>query len=140
MTGQPTAGWASLVANTRCAAAGRSRPALVSARAFALLSGQPFFRSLREDQRTGIRPELSRFVHREREADRDGLVQRYGGRRESSVPGAGGSRGAGLVGEDNGLHPVAQPELAQDPGHVGLNGGLAQHQLRGELGIAQAPG
>jgi hypothetical protein len=34
----------------------------VSARAFALLSGQQFFRSLREDQRTGIRPELSRFV------------------------------------------------------------------------------
>ena len=51
----------------------------------------------------GRPPELSRFVHREREADRDGLVQRHGGRPESSVPGPGVSRGqAGLV-EDNGL-------------------------------------
>ncbi len=42
------------------------------------------------------------------------------------VPCAGVSRSqAGLVGEDNGLDPVAQPELAQDPRDVGLDGGLA---------------
>ena len=66
--------------------------------------------------RDGSPPELSRFVHREREADRDGLVQRHGGRRESSVPGPGVSRGqAGLVSEDNGL-----PDTSGDAPLTGL--------------------
>jgi hypothetical protein len=54
---------APLVANTRCAAVGRSRPGLVSAPSFALLSRQQLFRFLQEDQWTSIMPELSRVVH-----------------------------------------------------------------------------
>ena len=47
--------------------------------------------------------------------------------------GARVSRGqAGLVGEDDGLDSVAQPEPAQDPRDVGLDGGLDKHESRGE--------
>ena len=46
----------------------------------------------------------------------------------------------GLVGEHDGLHPVPQAEFAEDPGHVGLDGRLAEGQLRREFGVAQAAG
>src|SRR5438445_11883216 len=39
----------------------------------------------------------------------------------SRVPGA---PHAGLVGQDDGLDPVAQLELGQEPGDVGLDGGV----------------
>ena len=49
-------------ANTRCAAVRHSRPALVSPRSFALVRRRELFRSPREDQWTGLTPELSRLV------------------------------------------------------------------------------
>jgi len=42
-----------------------------------------------------------------------------------------------LVGEDHGLDAVAQLELGQAVGDVGLDGGLADEQLSRDLGIAQ---
>src|SRR5580700_8197020 len=45
---------------------------------------------------------------------------------------------AGLVGEDDGLDPVPQSQLGQDPGHVGLDRGLAERQRGRQLGVAQA--
>jgi hypothetical protein len=53
------------------------------------------------------------------------------------VPGA---HQAGLVGQDDGLDPVAQLEFGQEPGHVGLDGRLAEDELGGDLGVAQAAG
>ena len=53
---------APLLANTRCAAVRHSRPALVSPRSFALVRRRELFRSPREDQWTGLTPELSRLV------------------------------------------------------------------------------
>jgi hypothetical protein len=50
------------MAKTRCGAAGRSRPALVSARFLRAAHRQQLFRSLREDQWAGIMPELLRLV------------------------------------------------------------------------------
>jgi hypothetical protein len=47
---------------------------------------------------------------------------------------------AGLVGEDDGPDPVAEPELSQDRCQVVLDGRLTQHQLRGKLGVTEAPG
>jgi hypothetical protein len=45
----------------------------------------------------------------------------------------------GLIGQHDRLDPVAQSQLAQDPGHVGLHRRLAQRQRRGQLGVAQPP-
>jgi hypothetical protein len=45
----------------------------------------------------------------------------------------------GLISEHDRLDPVAQSQLAQDPGHVGLHRRLAQRQRRGQLGVAQPP-
>ena len=42
-----------------------------------------------------------------------------------------------LVREDDCLHPVAQPELHQDPGYVRLHGRLADERLLGELRIRE---
>jgi alkanesulfonate monooxygenase SsuD/methylene tetrahydromethanopterin reductase-like flavin-dependent oxidoreductase (luciferase family) len=53
------------------------------------------------------------------------------------VPGADQT---GLIGEDDGLDPVAQLEFGQEPGHVGLDGRLAEDELGGDLGVAQAAG
>jgi len=47
---------------------------------------------------------------------------------------------AGLVGQDDGLDPVAELELGQEPGDVGLDGGVAEGELGGDLGVAQAAG
>jgi hypothetical protein len=47
---------------------------------------------------------------------------------------------AGLVGEDHSLHPVAQAELGQDPGHVGLHRRLTERERAGDLGVAHAAG
>ena len=44
----------------------------------------------------------------------------------------------GLVGQDDGLDPVAQGELGQHPADVGLHGALLDHELSGDLGIRQA--
>src|ERR1700733_8782324 len=46
---------------------------------------------------------------------------------------------AALVGVDHGLDPVPQPELLQDPGHVGLGRGFADDQLAADLRVGQAP-
>src|SRR3954470_17039672 len=45
-----------------------------------------------------------------------------------------------LVGEDDRLHAVAQAELGQHVGDVGLDRVLAEHELRGDLGVGQAAG
>ncbi|MCW2624658.1 MAG: hypothetical protein JWR48_1380 [Mycobacterium sp.] len=37
---------------------------------------------------------------------------------------------------DNGVDPVAQSEFGQNPGDVGLDGFVADVELRGDLGIA----
>ena len=47
---------------------------------------------------------------------------------------------ARLVGEDHGLHAVAQPELEQDPADVGLDGLLAQHEPLRHLAVVSARG
>jgi len=46
---------------------------------------------------------------------------------------------ARLVGENHGLHPVAQSELAQDPRHVGLHRRLTERQLLSQLTVAHPP-
>jgi hypothetical protein len=45
-----------------------------------------------------------------------------------------------LVGVDGDLHPVPQAELGEDAGDVALDGGLAEVEPGGELGVRQAPG
>ena len=45
-----------------------------------------------------------------------------------------------FVGEGNELDPVLELEFCQDAAHVGLHGGLAEHQGRGDLGVSQAFG
>jgi peptidoglycan/LPS O-acetylase OafA/YrhL len=45
-----------------------------------------------------------------------------------------------LIGENHGLHPVAQPELGQHPGDVSLDRGLGDGQRRGYLRVGQAGG
>ena len=45
-----------------------------------------------------------------------------------------------LVGERHGLHPVAQVQLGEHPRQVRLDGGLAQEQLGGDLGVGQPAG
>ena len=60
-----------------------------------------------------------------------------------SVPSAAGPAGfdeAALVGEHDRLHPVAQPQLGEDVGDVGLDRALADVQVGGELGVALAGG
>jgi hypothetical protein len=47
---------------------------------------------------------------------------------------------AGLIGEHHRLDPVAELELGQQVGDVALDGGVADEQLGGDLGIGQAPG
>ncbi len=51
-----------------------------------------------------------------------------------------GSYESAFVPEDNGLDAVAKPELGQDACHVGLDGGLAEHEPCGDLGVGQTPG
>ena len=46
---------------------------------------------------------------------------------------------AGLVGVDDGLHAVAQVQLGQHVGHVGLHRRLAQHERAGDLAVRQSP-
>jgi hypothetical protein len=43
-----------------------------------------------------------------------------------------------LVGEDGDLHPVAQAEPGEDAGDVALDGGLAEVETSGDLGVRQA--
>ena len=45
-----------------------------------------------------------------------------------------------FVGEDDGLHAIAQAELHQHAGHVGLDGGVADDQLGGDLLVGEAAG
>ncbi len=42
---------------------------------------------------------------------------------------------AGLVGEDYGLDPIAQAKLGHGVSEVSLDGGLADEQGRGDLGV-----
>jgi len=56
---------------------------------------------------------------------------------QSRVPGA---HQAGLVGQDDGLDPVTQLELGQEPCDMGLDGRVAEGEPGGDLGVAQAPG
>ena len=46
----------------------------------------------------------------------------------------------GLVDEDDGLDPVADTELAQQARDVAFDGGLADEEPAGELGVGQAAG
>src|SRR5262245_2717760 len=47
---------------------------------------------------------------------------------------------AGLVGEHDGLDPVAEAELLEDVGDVGLDGCLADEELLPDLVVGQAAG
>ncbi len=47
---------------------------------------------------------------------------------------------AGLVGQDDGLDPVAQAELGQQVAHVRFDGGLADDEVGGYLGVGEAAG
>ena len=49
--------------------------------------------------------------------------------------GAPGPHEPGLVGRDDGLRPVSEAQLAQDTGHMGLHGVLADDELAGDLGV-----
>jgi hypothetical protein len=48
--------------------------------------------------------------------------------------------GAGLIGQDHGLHSVAESELGQQVAHVCLDRRLADEQGARDLGVAAAPG
>ena len=48
-----------------------------------------------------------------------------------------GCTSADLVGQDHGLHPVAQAELGEDVADVGLHGRLADDELGGDLAVGQ---
>jgi hypothetical protein len=50
---------------------------------------------------------------------------------------AGGDR-PGFVGEDDGLDAVSEAELGQQVGDVGLDRGLAHHQVGGDLEVGPA--
>src|SRR4051794_4591437 len=65
------------------------------------------------------------------------LSRWYGG--AGSGPGAPRDRDARLVGEHHRLHAVAQTELHQQPRDVGLDRGLADHQLGGDLAVRESP-
>ena len=70
-------------------------------------------------------------------------VHRPGRRTSRCLPGSVGcplSRKdqPGLVGEHDGLHAVAQVELAEDATHVRLRGGLGDEQRLSDLGVGQA--
>ena len=45
-----------------------------------------------------------------------------------------------FVGVDGNLHPVPQAELGEDAGDVALDGGLAEVEPGGDLGVRQALG
>lgn len=47
---------------------------------------------------------------------------------------------SGVVGEEGGLDPVGEPELAEDPAEVGLHGGLAEVQPPGDVGVGEPVG
>src|SRR6476661_10507796 len=59
--------------------------------------------------------------------------------RRSSVRGAG-LHEARLVGEDDGLRAVAEVELGEQPGDVGLYGRVPDHEAVGDLGVRQSGG
>jgi hypothetical protein len=44
-----------------------------------------------------------------------------------------------LVGEDDGLGAVVKVELLEDSGDMGLDGGLAEHELAGDLPLDSGP-
>lgn len=46
----------------------------------------------------------------------------------------------GLVGQYDGLDPIAELEFGEEPGDVGLDRRLAEGQLRRKFGVAQAAG
>ena len=50
------------------------------------------------------------------------------------------SDGAVFVGQDDGLDAVARLEFHQDVPDVGLDGGLTQDELGGDLGVGHPPG
>jgi hypothetical protein len=53
---------------------------------------------------------------------------------------ASGAYEAGLVREHHGLDPVPELQLGQQVGHVALDGGVADDQLGGDLGVGKASG
>src|SRR5579872_2268025 len=57
-----------------------------------------------------------------------------------SAPVLAGADQARLVGEHDRLNAVPELQLRENVRHVRLDGGLAERQLRGELGVAQAAG
>ncbi len=44
----------------------------------------------------------------------------------------------GFVGEDDGLHAVAQVEFLEDASDVGFHGSVADDELGGDLGVREA--
>jgi hypothetical protein len=67
-------------------------------------------------------------------------VPRPESRQMLSPPSAGFARGdqAGLVGQHDGLRAVAQAQLGEDAGDVGLDGGLAEGQGARQFAVGQA--
>jgi hypothetical protein len=60
--------------------------------------------------------------------------------RLGAVSGRPGRDETVLIGENNGLHPIAQAELSQHPSHVSLDCGLGDGQCRRYLRVGQAGG
>src|ERR1700733_5060001 len=56
------------------------------------------------------------------------------------LAGAAGGDGTGFVGEDDGLDAVPEAELGEQVGDVGLDRGLAYHQVPGDLEVGAAAG
>ena len=69
-----------------------------------------------------------------------GPVKRLAGGSAGSAGPVPGFDQAGLVSQDDGLHAVAQAQLAQQAVDVRLDGCLGQVQARGDLSIGQAFG
>src|SRR6516165_8402745 len=63
-----------------------------------------------------------------------------GGQTWRSVRRCGGSRlyEAGLISENDGLSAVMQVELGEDTRDVGLDGGVAEDQFAGDVGVREA--
>ena len=50
-----------------------------------------------------------------------------------------GAHEARLVGQDDGLDPIAQGELGQDPADMSLDGALLDHQLTAAISVLDRP-
>ena len=114
----------------------------------ALAAGAEFVTTVAVVLRRGRVPDGDRRLHRApRQGARERQLRGVPDRRARETAEARGlTRSAHrvdesvLVGEHDGLDPVAQAELGEEPGHVGLDRVDAHEELAGDLGVRQAPG